>query len=69
MIIALQKILKLAAVTGPNWRILAFKCNVTKLADLARLERVLAATVAKCSGGSAPTCPVLDVLATRTVDN
>lgn len=41
----------------------------TKLADLARLERILAATVAKCSGGSAPTCPVLDVLATRTVDN
>jgi MerR family mercuric resistance operon transcriptional regulator len=41
----------------------------TQLADLARLERILAATVAKCSGGFDPTCPVLDVLTTRAVDN
>ncbi len=34
----------------------------TKLADLARLEHVLAGTVARCSGEKAPACPVLDVL-------
>lgn len=39
----------------------------TKLADLTRLEHILAATVAKCSGDSAPSCPVLDMLATRAV--
>jgi MerR family transcriptional regulator, mercuric resistance operon regulatory protein len=33
-----------------------------KLADLRRLERVLAATVAGCEGGDAPDCPVLDAL-------
>jgi MerR family transcriptional regulator, mercuric resistance operon regulatory protein len=34
-----------------------------KLADLARLEQVLADTVARCSGSSSPVCPVLDILA------
>jgi MerR family mercuric resistance operon transcriptional regulator len=34
----------------------------SKLADLAKLERVLARTVARCSGGPAPSCPVLDML-------
>lgn len=33
-----------------------------KLADLARLERILAETLAECSGGSSPPCPVLDML-------
>lgn len=33
-----------------------------KLADLARLEHILAGTVARCSGEKAPACPVLDVL-------
>ncbi len=33
-----------------------------KLRDLKRLERVLAKTVAQCSGQMAPDCPVLDVL-------
>lgn len=34
-----------------------------KLADLAKLERILAATVSRCSGDPAPTCcPVLDLL-------
>ncbi len=33
-----------------------------KLADLARLENILAETVARCSGEKAPACPVLDVL-------
>lgn len=33
-----------------------------KLADLAKLEHVLAGTVARCSGEKAPACPVLDVL-------
>jgi MerR family mercuric resistance operon transcriptional regulator len=34
----------------------------TKLADLARLECILAATLAQCSGDVAPSCPVLDML-------
>ncbi len=35
-----------------------------KLADLARLEHILADTVAKCSGDPSPPCPVLDMLDT-----
>jgi MerR family mercuric resistance operon transcriptional regulator len=34
----------------------------TKLEDLRRLERVLANTVAQCTGKTAPDCPVLDIL-------
>ena len=33
-----------------------------KLADLARLERLLASTVERCSGGHVPDCPVIDML-------
>jgi MerR family transcriptional regulator, mercuric resistance operon regulatory protein len=33
-----------------------------KLADLEKLERLLARTVARCSGKTAPDCPVLDIL-------
>lgn len=33
-----------------------------KLADLARLESVLATTIARCSGDATPTCPMLDIL-------
>jgi MerR family mercuric resistance operon transcriptional regulator len=33
-----------------------------KLSDLKKLERLLASTVAKCSGQTAPECPVLDIL-------
>lgn len=33
-----------------------------KLGDLRRLERRLAGTVARCSGRTAPDCPVLDIL-------
>jgi MerR family transcriptional regulator, mercuric resistance operon regulatory protein len=33
-----------------------------KLSDLKKLERLLATTVAKCSGRIAPECPVLDIL-------
>lgn len=36
-----------------------------KLADLRKLERLLAKTVAACMGGSAPDCPVLDILDVR----
>jgi MerR family mercuric resistance operon transcriptional regulator len=38
----------------------------TKLADLKKLERLLATTVAKCSGSTAPDCPVLDILDQRS---
>ena len=33
-----------------------------KMADLARLERLLASTVDRCSGGHVPECPVIDML-------
>jgi MerR family mercuric resistance operon transcriptional regulator len=33
-----------------------------KLADLKKLERLLATTIARCSGRMAPDCPVLDIL-------
>lgn len=33
-----------------------------KLADLKRLEHLLSKTVARCTGTTAPDCPVLDVL-------
>src|SRR5713226_4209100 len=33
-----------------------------KLGDLKKLERLLARTVAQCSGRTAPDCPVLDIL-------
>lgn len=33
-----------------------------KLADLAKLEQILAETIAHCSGDPAPSCPVLDML-------
>jgi len=33
-----------------------------KLGDLKKLERLLAKTVARCSGKAVPDCPVLDIL-------
>ena len=33
-----------------------------KLADLKKLERLLATTIAKCSGRKVPECPVIDIL-------
>lgn len=35
----------------------------TKIADLKRIEKVLAATAAQCSGEQVPECPVLETLA------
>ena len=34
----------------------------SKISDLRKLQRLLANTVAKCANGSAPICPVIDVL-------
>ncbi len=36
----------------------------TKIADLRRIERVLATTAAQCTGEAVPECPVLDALTT-----
>ena len=36
-----------------------------KLDDLTKLERLLTKTVARCSGKTAPDCPVLDILDIR----
>lgn len=33
-----------------------------KIADLARLEGLLASTIERCSGGHVPDCPVIDML-------
>jgi MerR family mercuric resistance operon transcriptional regulator len=33
-----------------------------KIADLRKLEKLLAKTIARCSGDSVPDCPVLDIL-------
>jgi MerR family mercuric resistance operon transcriptional regulator len=37
----------------------------TKIADLKKLERLLAKTIARCSGNRVPDCPVLDILDVR----
>jgi MerR family mercuric resistance operon transcriptional regulator len=36
-----------------------------KISDLAKLERLLARTIAKCSGSRVPDCPVVDILDVR----
>jgi MerR family transcriptional regulator, mercuric resistance operon regulatory protein len=36
-----------------------------KIADLEKLERLLAKTIAKCSGRKVPECPVIDILDVR----
>lgn len=36
-----------------------------KISDLRKLERLLAKTVAQCTGTTAPECPVLDILDTQ----
>src|SRR5262249_4786625 len=36
-----------------------------KIADLAKLEHILAKAIARCSGNRVPECPVLDVLDLR----
>jgi MerR family mercuric resistance operon transcriptional regulator len=36
-----------------------------KIGDLRKLERLLAKTVAQCTGTTAPNCPVLDILDVR----
>ena len=40
-----------------------------KIADLKKLERLLAKTVAKCSGRQVPDCPVIDILDVRPPRN
>jgi hypothetical protein len=46
--------------TGSPVRI--WRTSVKKLADLVKLESILAETVAQCSDGATPDCPVLDIL-------
>lgn len=40
----------------------------SKLRDLKKLERLLATTVSRCSGRTAPDCPVLDILDIERTD-
>jgi MerR family mercuric resistance operon transcriptional regulator len=40
-----------------------------KLADLARMEKLLATTVAQCSGEQSPACPVLEMLDTAETES
>jgi MerR family mercuric resistance operon transcriptional regulator len=64
----IRALLKLAAPGQPSCAEVqsiasAHLTNVrTKLADLARLEKILAATVDQCSGDASPACPVLEML-------
>jgi MerR family transcriptional regulator, mercuric resistance operon regulatory protein len=37
----------------------------SKIADLRKLERLLAKTIAQCSGTRVPDCPILDILDVR----
>jgi MerR family transcriptional regulator, mercuric resistance operon regulatory protein len=37
-----------------------------RITELRKLERLLAKTVAKCTGTTAPECPVLDILDIQT---
>jgi MerR family mercuric resistance operon transcriptional regulator len=37
----------------------------SKIADLRKLDKLLAKTIARCSGDSVPDCPVLDILDVR----
>jgi MerR family mercuric resistance operon transcriptional regulator len=37
-----------------------------KINDLRRMERTLADTAARCKGGNAPECPIVDVLSKQT---
>jgi MerR family mercuric resistance operon transcriptional regulator len=37
----------------------------SKITDLRKLERLLAKTIAQCSGSRAPDCPVVDILDVR----
>ena len=39
--------------------------EVAKIGDLKKLERLLAKTIARCSGKRVPDCPVLDILDVR----
>jgi len=39
-----------------------------KIGDLKKLERLLARTIAACSGNNVPDCPVLDILDVRRPD-
>ena len=36
-----------------------------KISDLVKLERLLAKTIARCSGNAVPDCPILDILDVR----
>ncbi|MCX8252656.1 MerR family transcriptional regulator, mercuric resistance operon regulatory protein (plasmid) [Beijerinckiaceae bacterium RH AL1] len=40
----------------------------TKLADLVKLEAILAGAVARCTGDATPACPVLDILDSHSAD-
>ena len=40
----------------------------SKIDDLVKLEKLLAKTIARCSGGKVPDCPVLDILDVRRAD-
>jgi MerR family mercuric resistance operon transcriptional regulator len=68
---ALEEIRALLALGGPEHASCAdvqkiasaHLANVrSKLSDLAKLETILAETVAQCSEGATPDCPVLDIL-------
>jgi len=71
---ALDEIRALLALAGPGEASCAEVKEIaskhlasvrSKIADLARLEAVLADAVARCNGETVPSCPVLDILDQR----
>jgi hypothetical protein len=47
---------------GGGHSVISAEASVEKLFDLVKLDAILAETVAQCSDGAAPDCPVLDIL-------
>lgn len=68
---SIEQIRALLSIAGPSRNSCAEVREMTqthleevraKLADLMKLERILAETIARCCGDSAPSCPVLEML-------
>jgi MerR family regulatory protein len=52
---------ELSRLSGVNIETIRYY-EKSKIQDLAKLERLLARTIAQCSGRSVPDCPILDIL-------
>jgi MerR-like DNA binding protein len=55
---------ELSRLSGVNIETIRYYEKI-KIKDLVKLERLLAKTIAQCSGRSVPDCPILDILDVR----